>query len=122
MESADRMLDVVSHSPHPQWLYRRGVDQAVLVDRELLIRPAPQRTTLGHALNLLAGAAMRFRDCFGSSDPASSLIGFFAHRQLLTGRAPASTDPEGFNEPADHRQGSKKATGSVSGRPTEQPH
>ena len=50
----------------------------MLVDRELLIRPAPQLTTLGHALTLPAGAAMRFRDCFGSSDPAWSLIGFFA--------------------------------------------
>ncbi len=61
----------------------------MLVDRELLIRPAPQRTMLGHALNLLAGAAMRFRDCFGSSDPPRSLIGFFAHRRLLTGPAAA---------------------------------
>lgn len=55
--------------PHAQWLYRRGVDHAVLIDRELLVRPAPQRTTLGHALNLLAGAAVRFRDCFGITDP-----------------------------------------------------
>src|SRR6478735_12127218 len=55
--------------PHAQWLYRRGVDQAVLIDRELLVRPAAQQTTLGHALNLLAGAAVRFRDCFGISDP-----------------------------------------------------
>ena len=44
--------------PHAQWLYRRGVDSAVLVDRELLVRPAPQKTTLGHGLNLLAGAAV----------------------------------------------------------------
>jgi Homeodomain-like domain len=36
-------------APHAHWLYRRGVDQAFLVDRELLVRPAPQRTTLGHA-------------------------------------------------------------------------
>jgi len=69
--------------PHAQWLYRRGVDQAAQIDRELLVRPAPQRTTLGHALNLLAGAAVRFRDCFGSSDPVWSLIGFFAHGRLL---------------------------------------
>ena len=69
--------------PHAQWLYRRGVDQAVLVDRELLVRPAPQPTTLGHALNLLAGAAVRFRDCFGISDPVWSLICFFAHGRLL---------------------------------------
>ncbi len=69
--------------PHAQWLYRRGVDQAFLVDRELLVRPAPQRTTLGHALNLLAGAAVRLRDCFGISDPVWSLICFFAHGRLL---------------------------------------
>ena len=48
--------------PHAQWLYRRGVDRAAATDRELLVRPAPQRTTLGHALNLLAGAALRYRD------------------------------------------------------------
>jgi len=42
--------------PHAQWLYRRGVDRAAAIDRELLVRPAPQRNTLGHALNLLAGA------------------------------------------------------------------
>ena len=65
--------------PHAQWLYRRGVDSAVLVDRELLVRPAPQRTVLGHALNLPAGAALRFRDCFGSTDPVWSLMGFFAN-------------------------------------------
>src|SRR6478672_13953733 len=40
--------------PHGQWLYRRGVDRAAAIDRELLVRPAPQRTTLGHALSLLA--------------------------------------------------------------------
>ena len=40
-------------------------------------------------MNLPAGAAIRFRDCFGSSDPAWSLIGFLAHRRLLTGPAAA---------------------------------
>jgi transposase-like protein len=55
--------------PHPQWLYRRGVARAAAIDRELLVRPAPQRTTLGHALNLLTGAALRFRDRFGVAVP-----------------------------------------------------
>jgi transposase-like protein len=77
--------------PHAQWLYRRGVDQAVLVDRELLVRPVPQQTTLGHALNLLAGAAVRFRECFGRSDPVWSLIGFFAHGRLLAAPRPRRT-------------------------------
>ena len=66
-----------------------AVREAVLVDRELLVRSAPQRITLGHALNLLAGAAVRFRDCFGSStDPVWSLIGFFAHGRLLAAPRP----------------------------------
>jgi hypothetical protein len=64
------------------------VDQAALIYRELLVRPAPQRTTLGDALNLLAGADERFRDCFDSSDPVWSLIGFFAHGRLLAARQP----------------------------------
>ena len=69
--------------PHAQWLYQRGVDSAVLVDLELLDWPAPQKTTLGHGLNLLAGAAVRLRDSFDISDPVWSLIGFFAHGRLL---------------------------------------
>ena len=87
-ESTVRRWLRAGREPHAQWLYRRGVDQAALIDRELLVRPAAQRTTLGHALNLLAGAAVRFRDCFGSSDPVWSLIGFFAHGRLLAARRP----------------------------------
>ena len=69
--------------PHAQWLYRRGVDRAAAIDRELLVRPAPQRTTLGHALNLLAGAALRYRDRFDLAVPVWALIGSFAHGRLL---------------------------------------
>src|SRR5664279_593182 len=77
-----------STEPHAQWLYRRAVDQAVTIDRELLVRPAAQPTTLGHALNLLAGAAVRFRECFGRSDPVWSQIGFFARGRLLAAPRP----------------------------------
>ena len=59
------------------------MNSAVLVNRELLVRPAPQKTTLGHGLNLLAGAAVRLRDSFDIADPVWSLIGFFAHGRLL---------------------------------------
>jgi len=69
--------------PHAQWLYRRGVDRAAVIDRELLVRPAPQRSVLGHALNLLAGAALRFRNRFGVAVPMWALIGSFAHGRLL---------------------------------------
>ena len=69
--------------PHAQWLYRRGVDRAVAIDRELLVRPPPQRTALGHALNLLGGAALRYRDRFDPAVPVWTLIGSFAHGRLL---------------------------------------
>jgi len=51
--------------------------------RELLVRPAPQRTALGHALNLLAGAALRYRERFGVAVPLWALIGSFAHGRLM---------------------------------------
>jgi len=69
--------------PHAQWLYRRGVDRAAAIDRELLVRPAPQRSVLGHALNLLAGAALRYRNRVGVAVPMWALIGSFAHGRLL---------------------------------------
>jgi len=43
----------------------------------------PKRTTLGHALNLLAGAALRHRDRFDPAVPLWALIGSFAHGRLL---------------------------------------
>jgi len=66
------------------------VDRAAAIDRELLIRPAPQRTTLGRALNLLAGAALRYRDRFGVAVPVWALIGSFAHGRLLAPPHPAA--------------------------------
>jgi hypothetical protein len=61
----------------------------VLVDLELLDRPAPQRTP-GHGLNLPAGAAVRRRDSVDINDAVWSLIGCFAHRRLLAASAPSS--------------------------------
>ena len=50
---------------------------------ELLVRPAVFPTLLGHALNLLAGAALRYREGLGLADPPWALIGFFAQGRLL---------------------------------------
>ena len=69
---------------HAQWLYRRAVEHCARIDRELLVRPAVQPTLLGHALNLLAGAALRYRDLFGYDDPPWSLIGAMSHGHLLS--------------------------------------
>lgn len=68
---------------HAQWLYERAVERAVQIDRELLVRPAPQKTLLGHGLNLLAGAALRYRERLGLTEPPWALIGFFARGRLL---------------------------------------
>jgi len=46
---------------HAQWLYEQAVNHAVTIDRQLLVRPAPQKTALGYTLNLLAGAALAHR-------------------------------------------------------------
>jgi hypothetical protein len=66
----------VSHPPyHPRYHPRRCRFQA---------RPAPQRSVLGPALNLLAGAALRYRSRFGVvAAPVWSLINSFAHGRLL---------------------------------------
>jgi hypothetical protein len=68
---------------HAQWLYQRAVEHCTRIDRELLIRPAAQPTLLGHALNLLAGAALRYRDLFAAPDPPWSLIGALSYDHLL---------------------------------------
>jgi transposase-like protein len=53
---------------HAQWLWERAVERAVQIDPELFARRAPQKTPLGHALNLLAGAAVRYRERLGLAD------------------------------------------------------
>lgn len=68
---------------HAQWLYDQAVQRCAQIDRELLVRPAPQPTLLGHALNLLAGAALRHRERLGYPDPPWALIGFFTRGSLL---------------------------------------
>jgi len=68
---------------HARWLYERAVDRAVQIDRELLVGPAQYPTVLGQALNLLAGAALRYCERLGLTDPVWALIGFFAQGRLL---------------------------------------
>ena len=58
-----------------------------MFDGELLGRPGrPQKTMLGEALNLLAGAALRFRECLTVTDPIWSLIAILARGRLLAAR------------------------------------
>ena len=68
----------------------RWHDQYSPIDRELLVGPGPYPTVLGQyptvlgqALNLLAGAALRYRERLGLPDTPWALIGFFAQGRLL---------------------------------------
>ncbi len=81
LHRAPRVAPRAEH--HARWLYQRAVAHCTRIDRELLIRPAAQPTLLGHALNLLAGVALRYRELFGYPDPPWSVIGAFSHGHLL---------------------------------------
>lgn len=59
------------------------MEHAARIDREILVRPAPQPSLLGTGLNLLAGAALGYRRVLGSELPAWTLIGWFARGHLL---------------------------------------
>ena len=59
------------------------MDRAVQIDRELLAGSGPYPTVLGQALNLLAGAALRYRERLRLPYTPWALIGFFAQGRLL---------------------------------------
>ena len=71
---------------HAAWLYQQALHHCRQVDVELLVRPAPQPTLLGRALNLLAGAALRHRERFthDGDDPTPwALISCMSNGHLL---------------------------------------
>lgn len=76
---------------HAEWLYRAGVSRAARLDRELLATRLPAfKSTLWHALNILAAAARCARERFGCTDPPWSLICLYARGRLL---APPPSSP-----------------------------
>jgi transposase-like protein len=72
-----------ARGPHARWLYLRAVERCAEIDRSLLERPAPHKTSLGDALNLLAGAALRYRQRLSLPDPHWALIALFVHGRLI---------------------------------------
>ena len=68
---------------HATFLHRQAVQHCRQLDARLLIRPAPQPTLLGQALNLLAGAAIRHRERFGDDAPLWALISTMSNGHLL---------------------------------------
>lgn len=68
---------------HPEWLYQRAVQRCARIDLELLSDAANLPTTLGTALNLLAGAALRLRERFGHTGSPWALMSCMSDGHLL---------------------------------------
>jgi transposase-like protein len=68
---------------HVEWLRRRGVDSAHLLDAEVLAHLDPQRTDLADALAALGAAVAAWRRRFARHAPAWTLIGVFTGGRLL---------------------------------------
>lgn len=68
---------------HPERLYQEAVQAAASIDRNLLVGPAMHHGALGAGLNLLAGAALRYRQQFALNKDLWSLIGILASGRLL---------------------------------------
>ena len=77
---------------HAEWLYQRGVQRAARLNRELLATQMhPFKSTLWHALNILAGLARHSREHLGVTDPPWSLICLYAEAgRLLAPPAPST--------------------------------
>ena len=73
---------------HVEWLRRRGVDRAHLLDAEVLAHLDPQCTDLADALAALGAAVAAWRRRFARHAPAWTLIGVFTGGRLL-GPTPA---------------------------------
>lgn len=68
---------------HAAWLHGQGLHHCRQLDVELLVRPAPQPTLLGRALNLLAGAALCYRERFDTDASPWALISSMSNGHLL---------------------------------------
>jgi hypothetical protein len=73
---------------HVDWLRRRGVDCAHLLDPEVLVHLDPQHTDLADALAALGAAVAAWRRRFARHAAAWTLIGVFTGGRLL-GPTPA---------------------------------
>lgn len=72
-----------AREPHADWLREQGVQHAYRADPDILNRDLVWPTTLGDALNLLAGAALACQQRWDCPIPAWTLIGMFTRGRLL---------------------------------------
>lgn len=69
---------------HARWLCEQATQHAFRLDPDILARPKPWPTMLGWGLNLLAGAALAYRERVDSNLPPWTLIGLFTRGNLLS--------------------------------------
>ncbi len=72
-----------AREPHADWLHHQGVQHAYRTDPDILNRDLVWPTTLGDALNLLAGAALACQRRWDCRLPLWTLIGMFTRGRLL---------------------------------------
>lgn len=72
-----------AREPHADWLQEQGVQHAYRADPDILNRDLVWPTTLGDALNLLAGAALACQQRWDSPLPVWTLIGMLTRGRLL---------------------------------------
>lgn len=72
-----------AREPHAGWLHQQSVQHAYRADPDILNRELVWPTTLGDALNLLAGAALACQKRWDCPLPAWTLIGMFTRGRLL---------------------------------------
>ncbi|WP_125612134.1 DUF6431 domain-containing protein [Specibacter cremeus] len=69
---------------HTQWLYEQAVQHAFRLNPDILVRPKPWPTLLGHGLNTLAGAALAYCRRIDPELPPWTVIGHFTRGNLLS--------------------------------------
>ena len=70
--------------PHARWLYEQAVQHAFRLDPDILVRPKQWPSLMGWSLNILAGAALAYRNRVDPGQPPWSVIGHFTRGNLLS--------------------------------------
>lgn len=78
-----RWLRRAAPPAHAQWLYEQAVRHAFRLNPDILVRPKSWPSLLGWSLNILAGAAMAYRERVAADLPPWTLIGHFTQGNLL---------------------------------------
>ncbi|MCQ9164194.1 helix-turn-helix domain-containing protein [Arthrobacter sp. STN4] len=69
---------------HARWLYEQAVQHAFRLDPDILVRPKQWPSLMGWSLNILAGAALAYRNRVDPGQPPWSVIGHFTRGNLLS--------------------------------------